>query len=489
MAELPIGANFYSLPSRPLSAQECVNGYAYVPETTTTTKLAIFRTPGIEQACTAGTDPNRGGHNFVGDPYFVQGEDLYRVDQSLSPGGVVSYSSTKVNGATTIPGMAQVVMADNGEEGGQMVIVCPDVATKFNTYIYDGSTLASISDNDFDGPASSVQYVDGYFLFTKADGQKFFISDLRDGEAYNALDFASAEADPDYVVAPAIIRNNVVIFGSQTAEPFQNIGGSGFPYQRIPGGVQNYGLASKYAFETVNDLLIFLGGGVNETPMIWITDGGSRPEKLSTTAIDTEIASYSESTIENTFAFKYSQDGEQFICFTFPGEKTFCYGFRSKLWHTRESRGSSGGSSNCRISCVVAAFGVLLVGDLSTNKIGVLSREVYTEYDNQMTRRFVTPQIDNEGMPFFLNALELVCDTGEGLTSGQGSNPAIWMSASRDGGRTFNNPTTRYAGEIGQYGIRVIWNQLGRFPTQACFKFETTDPIDWVFRKVNADFS
>lgn len=486
--EIPIGS-FYKMDSLPISASECVNLYVNIPEATTVSKKQLLIPAGIRQATTAGADTfNRGGHDFLGKPYFVQGGGLYRVDEAIDGFGIKTYSSTLVSGATVLPGTEQVIMADNGAEGGQMMIVCPAMTTQFNAFIYTVSGgLVAVADSDFDGPVSDVNYVDGYFWLTKADGQKVFISDLRDGASYIATDFTSAEADPDYNVRSFILRNQPYVFGQQTVQAYQNVGGAGFPFQYIQGSVQAKGLASIYAVAETNDLMVFLGGAVNETPAVWITNGGSI-EMLSTTPINQEISTYDAETIAACFTWNYSQAGAQFMAFSFPGESCFVYDFKAQEWHTRESVDADQNIIPCRISCVVAAYGLLFVGDSITTKIGILDRSVYTEYGEYVRRRFVTPQIDNEGQPFFMDSVEVVSNTGIGLTTGQGENPLISLSISRDGGRTYSGALSRSVGRMGQYAYRTIWNQLGRAFREVCFKFEMSDPVKWAITKVEVNF-
>jgi hypothetical protein len=488
MATLDLGGVFYKSESLPISAQEAVNVYLNIPQAANPVEKNLFPTPGLTAGTTAGTDViNRGGHVFQGVPYVVNGTGLYRIDRTTDAFGVDSYSSALVSGATTLPGTGRVIMSDNGAEGGQICIVLPDQTNQFNTYTYTtGGGLVQISDADFDGPVSSVDYVDGFFIFAKQDSQKFFNSNLRDGTAYTATDFVLVESDPDSLVRMFVLNNEPIGLGSETFEPFQNIGGSGFPFQRVSGGVQSKGLVSKFAIVEVNDLMLFLGSSVNETPAIWLTDGG-RPQKLSTTAIDNEIAKYSDAVTSTAYAFRYSQSGAQFAGFTFPSEETFIYDFTSKEWHTRESVNSGGGATPYRVTNVMDAYGVLMVGDALSTNIGVLDQDAYTEYGDILRRRFVTPQLDNEGHPFWINALELWGEHGVGLTSGQGSDPVVMMSFSTDGGRTFNNKISRDWGKIGEYDKRTIWNSLGRVSREVCFKFEVSDPVKFVFAKVEAE--
>jgi hypothetical protein len=230
-----------------------------------------------------------------------------------------------------------------------------------------------------------------------------------------------------------------------------------------------------------------VGAGEGETPSLWATSGGT-PQKVSTTAIDNEIASYTQGTIEAAFAFKYSQGGFQYVGITFPSRKTFVYDFSTGKIHTRESKDSMGNSTSYRVSSVMDAYGVLLVGDTTSENIGILDLDTYSEYGETVSRRFVTPHIDNEGMPFFINALELWVESGVGLTTGQGSDPEILMSFSKDGGKTYSHTISRKIGKIGEYTKRVIWNSLGRFGREVCFKFEMTDPVKWSVLRLEARF-
>ena len=116
--------------------------------------------------------------------------------------------------------------------------------------------------------------------------------------------------------------------------------------------------------------------------------------------------------------------------------------------------------------------------------IGVLDRRTFTEYGIILRRRFVIPYVDNEGQPFWVDSLELYGESGVGLTSGQGADPQVLMSFSVDGARTFNNRISRSIGKIGEYTKRTIWNSLGRISRNMTIKFEVSDPVKYVFSRV-----
>lgn len=486
--QLPFAQGFYVSESLPISAQECVNFYPNTPQTGTVTQQSLFGTPGLlEIEAVAENEFNRGFHVFNSIPYHVNGTTLYRLDRSFDAFGNVSFTSVDVSGGIPLPGADRVVMADNGTSGGEMCIVLPEGSNQFNAYIFDdvAITLVQISDIDFDGPVNGLVYIDGFFLFTKKQGNKFFISNLRQGLVYTATDFADAEVDPDPIRAPFALENELFIFGSETVEPFQNIGGAGFPFVRIEGGVRQKGIDSPDTLQEMNGAMVWVGSTSNEQSAIWISNGGV-PEKLSTTAIDNQLRTYTDTQISSAFAVKYSQSGHLFVAFTFPGAETFVFDANEQRWHTRESI-SNDQPVTWRVNTIVEGYSELIVGDILSSKIGIIDKEIFFEYDEIIRRRFVLPPLDNGGNPFFTSSIEAVGESGVGLTTGTGSDPQVLMSFSDDGGRTFGETIPRSLGKLGEYTFRTIWNQLGRSARERMFRFDVSDPIKWVFFKIEAN--
>lgn len=389
----------------------------------------------------------------------------------------VSFGSSESSGSFTgtIPGGA-----------GQICIVIPESDVKFNAFIFTNADgLKQISDPDFDGPVSSVIYIDGFFLFTKKDGKKFFISNLNNGFSFTATDFAAAAVDPDPIRAPFVLNNEVYIFGSQTFEPFENIGGSGFPFVRIRGGVKPKGINAVNSLIEIDGNMAWIGSANKEQAAIWLSNGG-KPQKISTTAIDNQISKYSDAVIISAFATTYSQSGALFGIFTFPGEDTFVYESVSGLWHTREST-SNESQLVWRVSEIVEAYGKLIVADNVSNKFGIMDKNVFTEFGEIIKRRFVLPPVDNGGNPFFNSSVELVGETGIGNTVDPGQNPQVLLSFSDNGGRSFGETLSRSFGKQGEFDIRVIWDELGRAPRSRMYKFECDAPVKWAFYKVEVN--
>lgn len=471
--QVPIADGFYVDESLAVSARRCMNLYPHIPEGRTVTQGALFGISGIEQIALAEEGSYcRGGIVMGEKPYMIYGEKLYRIDFSMG-----EFQAVDVSGTEFITGSERVFVSDNGTE---ICIVAPELDTKFNAWIYtEADGLEKISDSDFDGPAASVTYSDGYFVFSKKDSNVWFVSDLRDGETYIATDFASAEADPDDVVVTVPLRGLVYVFGASTVEQYQNAGGAGFPYVRVNSGTYNKGCVAPHSVVEVNNSLIFIGGGENERPAVWATNGGE-PIKISPPSIDTLIYSGGADAIRNAFAVRWLEAGHNFVAFTVPGVCTVVYDQSTGLWHERSSHDVFLLNFPWRVAVMLDAYSEYIVGDSVSPNIGRFSKEIVTEYENEIKAYFDIPQMDNDGRPFSVYAFEVLMDTGNIPI---GLDPKVRLSVSKDGGRTHLPPITRSVGLIGQFRNRIYWPSLGRFDRSFTARISITAPIKRYFVK------
>ena len=489
---LPIAQGFYVSDSIPVSAQRCVNWIPSVPQTSTITDANLFGAPGIEQIIAGSiVDECRGAHVLGDTPYFVISSSLVRLNRNIVS-GVESFSIDVIG---TIEGQDRVFMADNGTQ--LCIVAPPDTETSGVSYIFTESpdTLTQITDVNFDGPASSVIYIDGYFVFHKSDGKKFFNSPLNDGlSGYDPLDFNVAEADPDQIRGLGRINNQLYVFGSETTQIFRNIGRAPSPFAPIAGAVIDVGVFSPQSIVRFATGLAFVGGGTNQSPSVWLIAGNNK-QRLSTKAIDNELAKVSNYNL--IYGWVYSENGADFLGIATP-DTCFVYDLVNGRWHERQST-SDGSLNSYRVSHMVTAYERVLVGDSFTGNIGSLSSDIYTEY-GLLTPRFITSRpFDNVGNPVRVLSVEAFVESGAGLanditvnTSSSeaavgGSDPKITLSWSDDGGYNFDGIISRSMGKIGQFSERPIWNRLGSFPRQRVLKFEVSSPTKSTLIKVEAD--
>ena len=486
---LAIAQGFYVDESKAIAAQECINLYPHIPATKTITDAALIGRSGIELISDAqayyGNDTLtcRGGHVVQETPFVVMGNRL----MMGSAAGLYEYISFRDLLGVDILGSGRVVMADNGD---QLVIVAPDYNNKFNAWFFQcfGGVVAQISDPDFDGPVSDVSYFDGYFVFNKANSNKFFISDLRNGLVYDALDFGSGESDPDNNVVIRPLDGLLYVFGNHTFEQWQNIGGAGFPFQRTSNGNQMKGCVAPHSMTYFNEALIWIGSSYNEKPAVWATTGADAM-KLSTPAIDHLINSGGIDAVRQAYSMRWAERGHNFVAFTIPDVCTVVYDAMTQLWHTMESINEYQERIPWRASCVLSTFSTFVVGDSLNGYIGQFDETVFTEYGTEIHRRFSTPAIDNNGRPFSVNALELFCETGNVPITGQGSEPVIRMSISKDNGNTFCPEISRSLGKIGEYSAISYWPLLGRYRRPFIARFDISEPIKIVFVKAEAEIT
>ena len=464
---LPIANGYYESDSLPISAQECTNFYPNIAQAPALNQETLFGTPGLEQVASVSTlNSCRGAHEMNGVPYFVIGGHLY---------SLASDNTTTEIGA--ISGNTRVSMADNGT---QLLILNPGGDGFVYNHVTD--TLVQITDPDFtaNGDPQQVVFIDGYFCLT-TDSKKFIVSSLNDGTSYNALDFGTAESDPDDIVAPVVFRNQLFIGGSQTIEAFQNIGGADFPFQRTGLFLQK-GIISPFSIQTLQDTFVFIGAGQNESPAIW-TLNGNNVQKISTTAIDKELSSLTQDQIDGIFSWAYAEKGAYFVGFALPGS-TFVYDNISKRWHERKSQ-VEGSLGAYRVTALVRAYNKIFAGDLIDGRIGRLDEDVYKEYDEPILRTIVTQPFQQNMESFVVPEIEITVESGVG--NADTPDPQIGMSRSKNG-KTWADTRYRKLGKIGEYDHRAIWRRNGRAARYELFRFTMSDPVKPVLIQLTAEF-
>lgn len=476
--ELPIANGFYISNSLPISHQECTNWVPVIAEKISLSVSQLIGSPGIRLIADSGggiDDINRGMHDFTGIPYTVQGGDFYRIDRALVD-GVETFSLTILG---SIEGSKRVSMADNGT---QLMILVPGG----KGYIYTvAGGLVEITDADFraSGDPQYVVFIDGYFACS-TDSKAWIVSNLNDGTAWDALDFGTAESDPDIIVAPIVLNNQIFLTGSETTEGFTNIGGAGFPFQRSNLFLDK-GCFAPYSLIATNQRFFMIGGGKNESPAIWAYQGGSYT-KVSTIAIDNVLDAYSEAELGAAFSLSWSSRGQYFVAFSFE-DRTFVYNMTTATWHEQKSaiEDEYGDpiQERWRVNSLVSSYGYIIVGDSQDGRIGILDPDEYQEYENDIIRVFSTQPLIKQGDSFRVNSIELTMEAGVGNGV---EKPQVSLAISEDA-KTWGYERNRAIGAIGRYGQRTIWRKNGRVPRFCVFRFRVSDPIKPVVIRLDID--
>lgn len=462
---LPLGFSFYTSESKPFGAQRCINWIPTVAEGPALNPRALLQPSGLKQFADTLINGNRGGQFMSDVPFFINGNSLISIA-----------ANSAFTNLGTIPGSGRVSLANNGQF---LVVLIPGLSA----FAFDNvaNTLTQITDVDF-RTSDTVVFKDGFFAFSASDGSVFFNSALNDPFSYDALDFGTAEINPDKIVALHVNHNELFVCGQETIELFQNVGGAGFPFQRIPGANIQKGVHAKFSIVEFDNTFVFAGGGVNEKTAIWKVSGSSSAIKMSTNAIDNQIQKFNEQEISDSFALTWSERGQFLVSFTFESEripsKTFVYNATASaladgsMWFEQQSGVTD---NRYRVQSIVRAYGKLLVGDQSTGLIGEIDQDTLTYYGEPIFRQSTTAPFSADGVELFAGSFEATFQAGVGLTSGL--NPQVRLDHSDNGGTTFKDERSRGIGKIGEYGQRAVWERQGSFPVSRVIRLTITDPV------------
>jgi hypothetical protein len=452
--QIQFATQSYRSQSLPLSAQRCVNLYAEMQPKDAKSQVAVFGTPGLSEFARCGTGPIRGMHLMNDAAHVVSGNQLYRLDsngQSSLLGGVIT-------------GGGIVKMSDNGSQ------LC--VVNGVNGYIYSTSIGFQLISSPNFFAANSASFIDGYFAFDRLGTNEWFISNLLDGSAYDGLDFASAEVQPDNVVSIISIHETLLIFGAKTIETWYDAGGANFPFQRYDGATVERGCGAARSPIKEDNTTFWVGDD-----RIFYRLNGITPIRVSTHAVEAAWQGYQ--TVSDAFTLGFTHNGHKFIYVTFPSANaTWGFDLATGYWHERESWDENNNPmGRWRANCALDAYDKVLIGDANSNRIGYINANTFTEYGNTMQALAVSPTIHSDRKRVTTSSFELDMEVGVGAESGQGVDPQAMLRWSDNGGRSFSNTQPwESIGARGDFGHRMLWTRLGE-SRQRIFEVTITDPI------------
>lgn len=438
-----------------VSAQKRVNLYVEIQQDPEANGLTLYPTPGLSTFVNFGANPNRGVYPKDSLLYVVNGATLWEV----------SADGTQTSRGTLSTSGGRVDMADNG---AQLLIV--DGTTTAYIFTFATAVLSTVT---LPKAAETCTFMDGYFVAQFANSGQFGWSKLYDGTSWNALDFATAEADPDNLVRVMADSGVLVLFGKSTNEPWGDSGALDQPFQRIGASAIEWGLAARWSLCKFDGALMFLRrnrlGAVQVCKQL-----GTQSVPVSNAEMDYVFSTYAA--VENATAFAYMVSGHPFyqINFPTPGE-SWLYDGKSDSW----SRVQYGANGRHRGEIQANFLNKPFVTDYENGKVYLLDQNAYTDDGQYIVREF-TSRHNKSGDFVSIPQLWLEMEAGVGLVSGQGSDPKVVLQISRDGGHSWGAELPASLGKIGQYTARALWNRLGR-ARDWLFRFRVTDPVKTVF--------
>lgn len=439
----------YRLRSRKAAQTRLLNCYAVQSPPEGKNPHSIQGMAGIRSFATITPSPQRAGIAFNGSLFSVAGSSFYRV---ASDG-----TATSISGA--LPASGSVDIAKNTSQVA--ILIEPSL------WVYNGTTLTQVTDSDFTSRgAKKMAVLDNYGGFIEPNSGRFFICDLNNFVVYDALDFATAEGAPDNLVSIESNSRQFVLFGETSIELWDNVGGSGFPFLRVSNGFVENGCGAADSTCTSDNTVYWL-----DQDRIFRRLEGITPRRVSTDGCEQRWQDYSR--VDDAVTKSYVFDGHTFVVVRFPtAGATWVYDINTQEWHERESYGYD----HWRASWIIKCYDKTLVGDTVSGNIGEIHSTTYSEWGGILNREATTGVVSEVGRRIFHDRLEIDVEVGQGLESGQGSDPVIMMDLSNDGGVNFASKPNRSIGTTGQTRKKVHWDGLGSSYERA-YRFRQTDPV------------
>lgn len=305
------------------------------------------------------------------------------------------------------------------------------------------------------GNPTSVAFLDGYFVFSYADGTIRATGTNTTGQTSNTLQFndqsfTRAESNPDGVMRLTAQGGQLWAWGASSIEVYADQGLSPFPFSRsqvIPVGL--YGPWSIAGFEdgwSGNQIFVASDGSVKVM-------NGYTPQTISTLPVERSIAATAGPGLLR--ACVYTFGGNAIWSLSGPGF-TWEYNTTTQKWHERQSQGLK----RWRTETSVRAFGKWFLGDIVNGDVLTLEPDARTENGAPVVARIESAALRNFPDRIRLGGLSLDITTGQGAPTDREA--ACLIEWSVNGGGGWSQPLQRSIGGPGQYGKRVSVGDLGR---------------------------
>lgn len=448
-----------------VSAQRRLNLYLeFHAEGRDKTSISAHGTPGLTLFYDFGATPIRAMHGLGDYIYCCHRGSFIRINNA----GIAETLGTL---------QSQTGNIDIADNGAQIMVVDGTYG-----YIYTIATgaFAQISDADFPG-GDTVTFLDGYFIVNAPSTGRFYVSALYDGTNWDALAYATAESNPDNLVAVLAERSLLHLFSDYSSEVWANTGALDLPFSRMQGAAVEWGLAARWSVVKFDDSLCWLAR--NRLGQVSVVrSSGVDIQRVSTPELDYLFSTYSS--VSDATAFGYMLNGHAMYAVNFPSaSRSWLYDGKTGAWTVLESYGLT----RHRGETSTSFLNRTMVGDFDNGRIYILAPEVYTDNGDTIIREIVSPHtFGQDDEQAFISEIRLDLETGLGLATGQGSDPQVMMSISRDGGHSFGTERWTSAGKTGQYRHRARWRRCGR-ARDLVVKVRISDPVEVNLIRASAD--
>lgn len=398
----------------------------------------IWGTPGLLLRLSGLDGGMRGGKVINGTPYVVMGGFLYSLADDWT--------------ATSLGAIPNSDLVSIAGDGTNVVVV-----SNLKIYVWTQATGVNLV-TDPDAPdASGVDWSDGYFIFSEAETGAYFLAALEAPMDYDALDFASAEANPDNLVTPFVHHRILYLPGTETIEAAQNTGGADFPFARYEGVNIDVGLAGAQAMCHTNDAIFWAAPDDTARRM-----DGLSAVKISTARVSRIIKAWADKAA--TVVSPHVWADHLLIVFWNP-DGCVVWDQTTQRWHERGGR-----DTTWRTSHQLRAFDEVLAFSATEGKVYTLDGDTFDEDGEVLPFEVTTPFVYLQNKRLTFNDLEAVTERGVGSLT---LDPQLTCERTRDG-VTFSSRKARHLGKVGERDGRALFGPQGQGRAMA-FRFGIYD--------------
>lgn len=408
--------------------------------------------------------------------------------------------------------IGDVYLAENNN--GEIIITDNAYIYIYNYLVAGGSFNSSntaeggtIDFKGFNNPGY-VSFQNGRFIVALTTSTNWVLSGFNDGTSWSsaASSVGSLQTKPDQCQACVPMPgggNNLLVFGRNCIEQWQDVGNALFPYQRASTFNIDFGCINPSTISHLKNYVVWLSINESSGPVLMVSYGGI-PEAITTDGIDFKMGNITDP--ENCTGFLYQQDGHTIYQFTFVTDNlSYIYDFDSKLFFNVSDE-----NLNFHIAREVVYFNLTyyFVSLRGGNVYAFDTRFTYAQYSDTDIRiipriRICAPMRFPDQRMFIAKSLGFTIENGQpnnitlvsipGIQDGttlatengvllatedgvlidtemDASIPTVYpisdnqvgIAISRDGGETYGNFWYQDMNPTGIFKSRLIWQRLGQ---------------------------
>lgn len=339
---------------------------------------------------------------------------------------------------------------------------------------YDGTDFSTIAFPDTANVRKVIEQ-GGRFLFLRDDTQAFYwtdvLADMLSGSGQivvDALNYASAESEPDSLRDILPVEGGIALIGSATVERWTLTGDNDLPYVPVQGlvfkkGARDTGCAASFdnTFAWVSpEHIVYLAGNV--------------PQRISDSGIEERIQASTTCRVDSFF-----WEGHELLKINLDSDCVL-FDAQTRQWCEWASMGQDRFVGGPVIDGPV--FGSLVNGRL------VQFADSYSDLGGTLERTF-RAGLPIDGGAFSIHNLRLRTRPGHTTElSGDYAEPVVEMRYSDDLGQTWSDWESAELGAQGDYRVRTEWRALGMHDDPGVlFEFRCTDPVNFVVAGVTVN--